>query len=142
MRSRKPNFKLAASEIGDLLKYDTTVNSINRVGSSVFPFSKETFPVEGATSVRATLIYEWMMSLFKFDGSDSDKLDMLIQFLTNITPEDLREKVFKILSDCGFVDTVSDDNKIFYSRAFHGEVIKHSRELFLQGSYFYAVFES
>jgi len=36
----------------------------------------------------------------------------------------------------------SKDNKIFAIRNFHYEVVKHSKDLFINGNYFHAVFES
>src|SRR5690625_7709082 len=40
---------------------------------------------------------------------------------------------------------VDDDHKrreMFEAREFHGEVVLHSRQLFLQGNFFHAVFEA
>ncbi|CAG9297853.1 hypothetical protein EV690_1783 [Celerinatantimonas diazotrophica] len=44
------NYRLVAVEVGDLLKYDTSVNQINRIGQAIFPFRKENFPNESITS--------------------------------------------------------------------------------------------
>jgi len=44
--SGKPQFKLAAVRVGDLLKNVTTINEINRTATSVFAFNRESFPVE------------------------------------------------------------------------------------------------
>lgn len=35
--------RLIATQIGDRLKYDTTVNEINRVGQSIINLRKESF---------------------------------------------------------------------------------------------------
>lgn len=36
----------------------------------------------------------------------------------------------------------SEDAKLFTSRHFHHEIVKHSKDLFIEGNYFHAVFES
>jgi uncharacterized protein (TIGR02391 family) len=36
----------------------------------------------------------------------------------------------------------NEDTKLFISRHFHHEIIKHSKDLFIEGNYFHAVFES
>ncbi len=54
------NIRLIAVEAGDALKYDTTVNEIDRIGSAVFPFQRDEFPLDSITSVRAKHIYNWL----------------------------------------------------------------------------------
>lgn len=104
--SGKPQIKLAAVRVGDLLKYSTTINEINRTASSVFSFACETFPVEGITSQRAKLIFDWLMTLFKQDISDAEKLDLATLFLTNITPEAERPRIFQVLVDTSIMAAV------------------------------------
>ena len=43
---------------GDAVKYDTTVNEINRAGSAIFLFKRDSFPNEAITSERAQLVYD------------------------------------------------------------------------------------
>ncbi|MCK9463990.1 MAG: hypothetical protein M0R80_30605 [Proteobacteria bacterium] len=106
--SGKPQIKLAAVKVGDLLKYSTTINEINRTASSVFNFNCESFPIEGITSQRAKLIFDWLMTLFKQSISDAEKRDLAKAFLTNITPENERPQIFRVLVDTGIMDTAGD----------------------------------
>jgi uncharacterized protein (TIGR02391 family) len=141
----KANPKLAAINIGDSLKNDTTVNEISRTASGVFPFTREQFPSEAITSTRAALIYEWLMTLFKQECSDDEKRKLLRTFLHGITPVAKRPIVQEILQECGILlelKTVSEDEKEFDNRRFYAEINKHSRDLFLIGQHFHAVFEA
>jgi len=140
----KPNPKLAAIKIGDLLKNDITMNEISRIASGIFPFSKEQFPSEGITSSRAQIIYDWLMTLFNQKISDTEKLQYFQTFLVNITPTNKQGDINQILSECGISLAIkqSDDGSGFDARNFHAEVIKHARDLFLKESYFHAVFEA
>jgi bifunctional UDP-N-acetylglucosamine pyrophosphorylase/glucosamine-1-phosphate N-acetyltransferase len=44
---------MIATQIGDLLKYDTKINEVNRAAQSVFSFQQESFPNDSITSTRA-----------------------------------------------------------------------------------------
>ena len=59
------NYRLIATQIGDLLKYQTSVNEIDRIGQSILRVSKENFPNPAITSVRAKTLYNWVLSLSK-----------------------------------------------------------------------------
>jgi hypothetical protein len=107
--SEKPHVKLAAVKVGDLLKYSTTINEINRTASSVFSFICESFPIEGITSQRAKLIFDWLMTLFKQRIPDSEKRDLARTFLTNITPEAERRQIIQVLVDTGIIAAVEDN---------------------------------
>ncbi|GAB4479979.1 MAG: hypothetical protein Kow0088_21290 [Anaerolineales bacterium] len=141
----RPNPKLAAIRIGDALKYDTSVNQIDRIASGTFRFGREDFPSKGITSVRAQHIYDWLMSLFKQQISDTEKIESLEKFLLGITPPSKREDIHKILQECGIPSALgseSEDEKNFDSHGFHAEVVRHARPLFIKGHYFHAVFEA
>jgi uncharacterized protein (TIGR02391 family) len=139
------NIRLIAVEVGDLLKWNTSVNEIDRIGGAVFPFRRDTFPNESITSVRAARIYDWCMSVGRHSCTADDRSRLLTSFLlrlTNIEAE--KARILEILRDAG-VEDVSPDREIlrrFDSRGFHGEIIAHSRKLFGQGHFFHAVFEA
>lgn len=134
--------KLAAVKIADRLKYSTSLNEIRRIAFSVFPFSVESFPVEGITSERAKLIFDWMMTLFKQRIPDEKKMEYLRNFLDGITPPSERGDVYQILIECGFPIEQPAEDKDYTARRFHPEVIRHSQKLFMKGEYFHAVFEA
>ena len=57
------NIRLIAVEVGDALKYSTTLNEIDRIGGAIFPFQRDDFPNDAITSSRAKRIHDWVMSL-------------------------------------------------------------------------------
>jgi uncharacterized protein (TIGR02391 family) len=137
------NYRLVANQIGDLLKYDTTINEINRAAQSVFNFSKQSFPNEAITSSRAREFHDWVLTLAKQPLEPNERNNMLLQFITIITPEEHERAVDKILKtaniDSKIATAVSED---FLARNFHEKIHQHCRRLFLQENYFHAVFEA
>lgn len=143
MDYKKINYKLVAIRVGDLLKYDTSINEINRIAKSIFEIEQESFPNDSITSARAQTIYNWILSLAKQKIKDDEKVERWLQFFDAITPEKFKKDIEKILKECGFHSALApkDDREQFLNRKFHSQVIKHAKKLFLQGNYFHAVFE-
>ncbi|PKL70665.1 MAG: TIGR02391 family protein [Methanomicrobiales archaeon HGW-Methanomicrobiales-1] len=81
------NFKLIAIKLGEGLKYDTTVNDINRISSAIFDFSLKEYPHESITSVRSQLIYNWVMTLADNSMTDDKKIQLLGDFIKGLTPD-------------------------------------------------------
>ncbi|MEX2181393.1 MAG: TIGR02391 family protein [Gemmatimonadaceae bacterium] len=139
-----PNYRAIAVEVGDIFKWSSTVNEINRVAGALFRFQKQSFVNDAITSLRAQLVHDWILTLAKqpLTGEERDRL--LVQFCLKISAEAEREAVQRILSEAGIgASIVNKENlELFASRRFHSTVVQHSRKLFLQGNYFHAVFES
>lgn len=135
------NYRLIAIQIGDLLKYDSTVNDINRAAKSVFNFQCETFPNESITSARAKLIHDWILTLAKQEMNNEGRNSRLFQFLDLIVPESQKQNSEKILEQAG-VRSGIESNKDFYVRNLHPEIHKHCSKLYAQGNYFHSVFEA
>lgn len=138
----QPNYRLIAVKVGNALKYDVTVNEVGRTAGALFRFSKEEFPNESITSLRAKLVHDWILTLAKqpMDGEVRSKL--LVRFCQSITPEKFKPEVDQMLRDEGVLRGGLEDDTDFSGRRFHPEVFKHSRKLFVQRNYFHAVFES
>lgn len=138
------NFRLIAIQFGDLLKYDTSINEINRIAGAIFSFSCEEFPNESITSVRARQIYNWIMTLGKQPMEQEARSIQLIKFCTKITSDDKKDRVIKILleNNLPYNLVYKDELDSFLSRNFHPQVHQHSKQLFLQGNFFHSVFES
>ena len=83
----KINFKLVAIELGDGLKYQTSVNEINRMASVVFDFEPLSHPHPSITSVRAQTVYDWVMTLSEQLTSEEKKLRLLREFIDRLAPE-------------------------------------------------------
>jgi uncharacterized protein (TIGR02391 family) len=138
------NFQLIATQIGNELKYDTSINEINRIGQAVLEIAREEFPNQSITSVRVKTIYNWILSLAKIKMNSDDEAKRFVRFWFEIAPESEHHKILKILEDNNlpYNFLYKDNFNEFYSRNFHAGVIKHSKNLFLQGNYFHAIFES
>ena len=139
------NIRLIAVEIGDGLKYDTSVNEINRIGQAVFPFRMDHFPNDAITSQRAQLIHNWILSLARHKCNASERTRLLTTFVERLAPEgDIRQRMAKILADNGLDVTSPDKESLrrFDAHNFHSEIVKHCRRLYGQQNYFHAVFEA
>ena len=131
------NLKLIATEIGDYIKYETSINEINRIAKAIFKFPRQEFPNESITSVRAQLVYDWILSLEDYDCSVSEKKELLVNFAEHLHP-----KLLSFLEnfEVGVVD--EDTLERFDAYQFHPEINMHCRKLYGEGNYFHAVFEA
>jgi uncharacterized protein (TIGR02391 family) len=138
------NYKVIAIEVGNLLKWDTPINEINRIAGALFKFRCEQFPNESITSSRAKTIYDWILTLAKQQMNPEERNFLLINFCRKIATEEYRPRIDKILSDNGLPLSIinKENHELFLSRSFHETIIKNSRRLFIQGNYFHAVFEA
>ena len=138
------NYRLIAAQMGNAFKYSTTVNEVDRVGQSTLRVSKESFPNESITSVRAKSIYDWVLTLAKMPMDSTERAKRLISFCLELSTEEDKRTVIGILerSGCPYNLVHKDSLDEFLKRNFHAQVIKHSQKLFIQGNYFHSVFEA
>lgn len=136
--------RLIATQIGDRLKYDTSVNEINRVGQSILNIRKENFPNDSITSVRAQEIYNWILTLGKTSMAKEERNKRLVKFCMELAPESQKGSIseFLVANGCDYNAVNKDHLNDFHSRNYHFEIIKHSKKLFLQQNYFHSVFEA
>lgn len=140
------NYRYIATQIGDSLKYVSTVNEIDRVGKALLAgISKEDFPNPSITSVRAQAVYNWILSLAKA-SMNAEKRDLLLRdFCFEIaTSDEAKRKITEILDKGGMLVSIlyRESYGEFFNRNFHAQVVTHSKSLFLQGNYFHAIFEA
>ena len=48
------NIELIAIQVGEALKYERSINEINRIANAVFKFAREDFPNDSITSKRSS----------------------------------------------------------------------------------------
>lgn len=142
MTQQRPNYRLIATKIGEMLKYNTTFNEIGRTAHAIFNFKKEDFPNCNITSSRSQEIYDWIMTLAKQLMNNSDRDNLLISFCNTLTPEELQPGLEEILRNGGIAITSYFNCTEFMQRKFHAEIHKHSKTLYLNKHYFHAVFEA
>lgn len=137
------NYRLIAVQVGDALKYETSINEINRIAGAIFRFRCERFPNEAITSSRAQLVHDWILSLAKQQMAEEERNRLLRSFCEQLCPDDaLRSTVRSILEVAGLGTDTKSDLREFLGRGFHAEVVAHCRKLFNQENYFHAVFEA
>ena len=132
------NYRLVAIEVGDLLKYDTSVNQINRIGQAILGIKQESFVNDSITSLRARTVHDWILSLAKNKMESTKRTALLISFCRQICPDEHIEALEKILENAGLNSSAINKELLseFMSRSYHPEIIKHAKKLFLQGHYF------
>ncbi|OQX55858.1 MAG: TIGR02391 family protein [Candidatus Cloacimonas sp. 4484_209] len=81
------NFRLIGVKLGEGLKYDTSINEINRIAIAIFDFTESSHSNESITSSRSQLIYDWVMTLAEQKIDDERKLKLLQEFINALTPE-------------------------------------------------------
>jgi uncharacterized protein (TIGR02391 family) len=139
------NYRAIATLVGDTLKYEATINEIGRLATSLFDFSIQTFPNDSITSSRAKLVYDWILTLARQE-MEPERRDLLLrQFCLGLANGSTsRAAVEQILFENGgsAVDAQRESLQALNGRALHREVLRHARDLFLQGNYFHAVFEA
>ena len=138
------NFRHIATQIGDNIKYAKSVNEIDRLGQAILRVVKESFPNSAITSVRAKVVYDWILSLGKAELESTERIKRLINFCVEITPENDKRATIEFLEKlgCPYNILYKDDLDEFLKRNFHPEVVIHSKKLFIQRNYFHAVFEA
>ena len=138
------NYRLVAIQVGDLVKWNSSVNEIDRAASAILRVSKDSFPHQSITSVRAQLVHDWVLSLARSEMTADERDRRLVQFCRAIITNDQSERLEVILREGGVASSTVDQARrtAFEVRQFHREVMRHSQRLFLQGNHFHAVFES
>jgi uncharacterized protein (TIGR02391 family) len=136
--------RLIAIQVGDELKFDVTLNDIDRAASALFRFQKESFPHHAITSQRAQLVYDWLLSLAKQRMADEERQTLITRFCLAISPDSHRPTIERILTDGGIVSTTAgrEQRAALASRNLHSAVVLHAGKYFLQHNYFHAVFEA
>jgi uncharacterized protein (TIGR02391 family) len=138
----QPNYRLIAIQVGDAIKFDSTINEINRLGGALLRLQRESFPNDAITSQRAQLVHDWVLTLAKQRMNPEERDRLLADFCLQISPEQQRAAVAQILVDNGVRAGSRENMEAFGRRAFHPTVTQHARALFLQNNYFHAVFEA
>lgn len=138
------NFQHIAFQIGNDLKYSIAVKDIDRVGQSILKITKQNFPTDSITSVRAQTLYNWVMSLARTSLESDERVKRLMKFLLEVTPEEHKKNTIDFLerNNCPYNLLYKDSFDEFLKRNFHPEIIKHSQKLFVQGNFFHSVFEA
>ena len=85
-----------------------------------------------------------MLSLAKQEMDASERNELLVSFCTAIVPAGHLAALAETFDRAGLNPASLGRTELieFMGRGFHGEVHKHSKQLYLDGHYFHAVFEA
>ena len=100
------SYKAIAVQVGDLLKWEVPVNTINRNASATFNFSCHSHTNDAITSERAQTIYNWIITLASRKMNNRERDELLAQFCSNITPLELKDDVNRVLLSNGISPNV------------------------------------
>jgi uncharacterized protein (TIGR02391 family) len=125
------NFKLIAIKLGEGLKYDSTVNDINRVASAIFDFPLIEHPLESITSERSKLTYSWVMTLADTSISHDRKIQLLNDFINGLTREDSPLR--------NLINSDNSTNSFDFWTLIHDDIRRVSKKRFVDGHYSDAV---
>lgn len=106
------NFKLLATEFGESVKYETSINEINRVFSALVDFSSKNHPNDAITSARSQLIYDWILTIAESELNQEEKIKIIIEAINSLVVDE-KTKV-KLLKLCGFGSSITKNLSFSY----------------------------
>jgi hypothetical protein len=80
------NYELVAVQLGDEIKWDVSVATIDRNAKAILKVQKRNFPQAAITSVRAQAVYDWVMTLALSSLSENEKKARLSILISLILP--------------------------------------------------------
>lgn len=136
--------RLIAVQVGDALKYSTSLNEIDRIAAAALKVRRESFPNDAITSARAQKVYDWVLSLARAPLEQEDRESRLVTFCRELATKDEWPGIAEILERSGILGNKlnREEYRLFMNRNFHGEVVRHAQPLFMDGHFFHAVFEA
>jgi len=92
------NYKFVATQFGEAVKYDTTVNEVNRTFNALTNIKRKNYSNGAITSVRSGLIYSWVMTIGESNIDEQEKIEIIRQAINTIIINDkIREKSLELL---------------------------------------------
>jgi uncharacterized protein (TIGR02391 family) len=140
----KINIQRIAIDIGNILKWSSSINEINRLGQAILKISKEVFPNDSITSSRQQEIYNWPCSLGKATLISDERLKMIVEFCLSLATTEQRPEIVKILDNAGVPSNIlfREQLAVLERERLHPEVYKHPKGSFQYEKYAHAVFET
>jgi len=92
------NYKFVATQFGEAVKYDTTVNEVNRTFNALTNIKRKNYLNDAITSVRSSLIYSWVMTIGDSNIDEQEKIKIIRQAINTIVINDkTRERLLGLL---------------------------------------------
>lgn len=137
------NIQRIAIEVGNTLKWSTTIKDVNRNGQAILKISKEEFPNPAITSSRHKEIYNWLCSLGKTNLLADERTKLMVDFCLSLASADERPEIIKVLQNCDVPPNIlfREQMTILERENLHPEVFKHAKGSFQHEKYAHAVLE-
>lgn len=90
------NYKLIATQFGESIKYDSTLNEIDRVFLSLTNVTIEPYPNPAITSKRSQEVYNWVMSISNSNMNENQKVKLITSAIKLLAMKDSTQ--LKLLS--------------------------------------------
>src|SRR5450631_4118125 len=131
------NIQRIAIEIGDIVKWTSSINEINRMGQAILKVSKENFPNSAITSSRQQEIFNWLCSVGKTDMLEDERSKLVVAFCTGIVTDEHRTAAIGILETGGIPQNIlfREQIAILDRENLHSEVYKHAKGSFQHEKY-------
>lgn len=100
--------KPLATDLGEALKWTTTVRDIERNAKALFPCLRNNYPNDAITSQRSQLVYDWVLSLSAHAISEQKKEELLSEFAKRITPKEQIQDIIEIFRRNGISERLFD----------------------------------
>ena len=71
------NYKLIATQLGESIKYESTLNGINRTFLSLTDLTFEEYLNSAITSSRSQTVYSWILTIDNSSLSENKKIDLI-----------------------------------------------------------------
>ncbi|HUW21137.1 MAG TPA: hypothetical protein VMW41_00540 [Candidatus Bathyarchaeia archaeon] len=92
------NYKFLATQFGEGIKYDSTINEINRIFYSLTDLKCKDYPNEAITSARSALTYSWVMTVADSELNEEEKIDIIRRSIDALAVKrDLKKKLHSFL---------------------------------------------
>lgn len=141
--TEKVNIQLIATEIGNIAKWMSSVNEIDRKGHAILKVSKESFPHAAITAVRQQTVYDWLCSLGKAEMLLDERNKRMTDFCLSLADDAHRTAFINILETGGVPANIlyKDQLAILQRENLHAEVYKHAKGSFQHEKYAHALLE-
>ncbi|MFM2198743.1 MAG: hypothetical protein RLZZ505_2175 [Verrucomicrobiota bacterium] len=100
--------KPLATDLGEALKWTTTVRDVERNAKALFPCQRTSYPNEAITSQRSQLIYDWVLSLSMHPLAEPKKEELLAEFAKRITPKEQIQDIIEVFRRNGISERLFD----------------------------------
>jgi uncharacterized protein (TIGR02391 family) len=88
MTGSRINYQLIAVELGEAVKWDTSLSEIDRLAAALFPVPRVSHPTPNITSVRASQVYDWVLSVSDSTSlTETEKAEQVGEFASTLLRE-------------------------------------------------------